>query len=635
MNSVRRTVTCIAVLGLVVAVGCARPPNTPVTYAKHVAPILFATCAGCHRPGQVAPFSVLDYRDVKPFALRIAAATARRVMPPWPPEPGYGEFRNARALDDAQIAIIQQWVRDGAIEGDRRDLPPLPTWSSDWQMGTPDAVVTFSEPYSLAPGGSDVFRNFVLPVDLRSPRYVRGIEFHPGNAKVVHHATVLVDPTRASRRLDSADAVPGYEGMLGFAEGVHVPDGHLLGWTPGRAPSLGDPDKAWRLEPRSDLVVQLHMLPQDTPQTVRAEIGLYFSATVPADVPQPLRFRLGSRAIDIPAGARAHKVTDSYVLPVDTEVLSVNPHAHYLARDIKGFATLPDGSRRWLIWIRDWNFNWQDVYEFQTPVPLPRGTTLTMEFTYDNSADNPRNRHSPPERIQYGPRSTDEMGDLWLQLLPRRPEERAVLLRDYNARAAADAVRDAEKQLEANPDAERHNLLAARYIEAGRLADAETLLRKALRLRPGYARAVGNLGTVLQAQGRTAEALQQFRNGVMLEPDSFDLQFSLGTTLNSGGRFTEAIPHLERALVLDPGSAEAHNNLAVALGSRRNLAEAIQHFRRAVELRADYADAEANLGKALGMVGATDDAARHLARALAIEPDHADAREQLAKLRGR
>src|SRR5262245_43856285 len=168
-------------------------------------------------------------------------------MPPWPPEHGYGTFRNERRLSDEQIEVIRRWVELGAPEGDPRQLPPAPEWSGDWQLGTPDLVVTFPQAYTLPAGKADVFRNFLVPVDLPSARYVRGLEFRPGNPKVVHHATVLIDPARSSRRLDAEDPTPGYEGMLGFAEGVYVPDGHLLGWTPGRAPSLADARDAWRL----------------------------------------------------------------------------------------------------------------------------------------------------------------------------------------------------------------------------------------------------------------------------------------------------------------------------------------------------------------------------------------------------
>lgn len=389
--------------------------------------------------------------------------------------------------------------------------------------------------------------------------------------------------------------------MLGFAEGVHVPDGHLLGWTPGRVPSRSDANRAWRLPAGSDLVVQLHMLRQPDAQVVQPSIGLYFTDAPPIDALTPVRFRLGSRTIDIPAGSAHYTVSDSYVLPVDVDVVSVNPHAHYLAKDIKGFATLPDGNRRWLIWIKEWNFNWQDVYEYKTPVSLPRGATVTMEFTYDNSTDNPHNHHRPPRRILYGPRSTDEMGDLWLQLQPRRAEDRASLVRDDRSRTAAEAVREAEQRLREAPDAERHNLLAVRYIEAGRLEDATRALREALRLRPGYARARGNLGTVLQAQGDLPQAIEQFAEAVKLDGRNFDLRFSLATALNSAGRFKDAVPHFERALALNDASAEAHNNLAVALGSLGRLDEAVRHFRRAVQLKPDYADAHANLARALDL----------------------------------
>jgi hypothetical protein len=152
-----------------------------------------------------------------------------------------------------------------------------------------------------------------------------------------------------------------------------------------------------------------------------------------------MRFRLGSRTIDIPAGRTDYTITDSYVLPVDVDVLSVNPHAHYLATDMKAFATLPDGTRQWLLWIKSWDFNWQDVYQYKKPIALPRGTRITMEYTYDNSAANRRNPNRPPRRVAYGPRSSDEMGDLWLQILPRLNADRAILVRDDRVRSRAAA----------------------------------------------------------------------------------------------------------------------------------------------------------------------------------------------------
>jgi len=610
-------------------------PRAPLTFARDIAPILFEHCAACHRPGQVAPFSVLEYATVRPYARQIAAAVLRRSMPPWPPEQGYGEFSHERRLRDDQIEAVQRWVQEGALGGDPRDLPPAPTWSEGWQLGKPDLVVTLPEAYTLRADGGDVFRNFVLPVDVASTRYVRGWEFRPGNARIVHHATLFVDPTRSSRRLDANDSGPGYEGMLGVGEGVRAPDGQFLGWTPGRGPSLSPDNLAWRLEPGTDLVMQLHLMPTGRAELIQPSVGLFFSDTPPAPAPAAVRFKLSSRTIDIPAGRKDYQITDSYVLPVDVDVLSVNPHAHYLAKDMKAFATLPDGTVRWLIWIKDWDFNWQDVYQYAKPNPLPRGATITMQYTYDNSADNKRNPHRPPERVVFGPRSTDEMGDLWLQLLPRRSADRAILVRDANRRDAAAAVAEAEQLVRIAPDAEKHNLLAVRYIESGRLDEAKAQLESALRSRPDYANAHSNMGSLLQTQGRLSEAIDHFRQALAIEPRQFEVHFNLGNALNAAERFEEAIDQFQQALAIKPESFESHNNLAVALGSLGRLDEATPHLRRALEINPDYADAHSNLGLALESAGERDEAIRHFRRALEIQPDHAAAQEQLRLLQAR
>ena len=337
--------------------------------------------------------------------------------------------------------------------------------------------------------------------------------------------------------------------------------------------------------------------------------------------------------IDIPAGQRDYKVTDEYVLPVEASVLSVSPHAHYLARDIKAFATPPDGgARQWLIWIKQWDFNWQGVYEYETPVRLRRGTRITMEFTYDNSAGNRRNPNQPPKRVTYGPRSSDEMGDLWLQLLSERDADRDRLVRDDRDRTFAALIAEAERLLRTSPDAEHYNLLAARYIEAGRLDAARAPLAAALQLRPSYTNARVNLGSILQAQGQPGDAIAQFRAAVAADDASFDAHFSLGTALNGAARFEEAAAQLQRAAALDEGSAEAQNNLAVALGSLGRVADAIAHLERAVAIEPRYADAHSNLGFALGQTGRRDEALRHLRQALQISPGHPGATQQLAEL---
>jgi Tfp pilus assembly protein PilF len=615
--------------------GCDGPStaHSRPTFTQDVAPIIFEHCSPCHRPGQAAPFALLNYQDVRLRAAQIATATGRRRMPPWLPEPGYGHFSNERRLRSDQIDLIQQWVQQGAIEGDASDLPaaPAPPKSDDWQLGQPDLVVEMPRAYTLEPGHHhDVFRNFVVPLGLPSTRFVRAAEFHPGNRSLVHHAVIGIDRTRLARRLDEQDPEPGYGERL--SEGVQTPDGHFVGWTPGKVPSAQPADLAWRLERGTDLVMQLHLLPSDRQETIQARVGLFFTDTPPTRT--PVLIKLGSKTIDIPAGEAAYTITDGYVLPADVDVLTVYPHAHYLAKDMKGVATLPDGTTKWLIWIKDWDFNWQDEYRYAEPVFLPKGTTVTMRYVYDNSANNSRNPHRPPERVRYGPHSSDEMGDLLFQVVPRKTADALALAKDQRDREALANIARGEQLLKTDPDdAEALNWLAASYLTVGRIQEAIEPLNAALRLRPAYAEAHYNLGGALQAEGRLADAIREFRQAVRLRPADDRAHLKLANVLTANSSWAEAILHYERTLAINPDSAEAHNNFGVALNSQRKLAEAVDHFRQALAIRPDYAEVHNNLGVVLGSLGQPEEAADHFRRALEIRPDQPDVQQNLKSLK--
>ena len=561
-----------------------------VWFNRDIAPIVFAHCAPCHRPGEAAPFSLLTYDEVRRRAQLIAVMTRNRSMPPWKPEPGYGEFAGERRLSDRQVELIQQWVELGTPEGDANDLPPAPRWAGGWQLGKPDLVVSMPEPYLLRSDGPDVFRTFVIPIELPTGRYVRGLEVHPGVPRAVHHANVKIDRTRSSRRLDDDDPGPGFDG--GGGRNAVFPDGHFLGWTPGQAPHLLDVT-AWRLEAGSDLVVETHMMPTGKPERVQVRVGLFFTDEPPVRVPYMMR--LGRQSIDIPAGTRDYTVTDSYQLPVDVEVLSVQPHAHNLAREVKGFARLPDGTTTPLIYIRDWDFRWQDVYRFRRPIPLPRGTTLTMQYTYDNSADNIRNPNRPPKRVTFGQTTASEMGDLWLRLAAPTSSDRAALDLDYAPKMLQEDIAGDEKTLEVNPnDAARHSDLAFCYLAAGRAADAIVQFETAVRLEPGSAHAHYDLGTTLLSQKRLDEAAEHFDRALRLKPGFSEAYNNRGAVQALQGKTDEAIASYTEALRLNAANVEARDNLGSALATRASMLarrdridEAIGHYRRALQLNAD------------------------------------------------
>ena len=566
-----------------------------VTFTRDVAPIIFEHCARCHRPGDAAPFNLLTYEDVRQRGEQIARVTTARQMPPWKPEPGHGEFADARRLTNQQIALIQRWVVQGAAEGDRLDLPPAPQWPSDWQLGKPDLVVTMPEPYLLTGGGLDVFRTFVLPIPTSLRRYVRGFEFRAGGSKAVHHANIKIDRTRASRRQDEEEPGPGFDGGAGRT--AQFPDGHFLGWTPGQVPHMLRDDMAWQLEPNSDLIVQVHLMPTDAPELVRISVALYFADKAPTSVPYMLR--LGRHDIDIPPGDKEYSLLDTYVLPVDVELLGVQPHAHLLAREVSGLARFPDGTTKSLIYIKDWDFRWQEVYRYLEPMPLPRGTTLLVRFTYDNSADNVRNHHQPhqpPQRVTYGQTTHAEMGDLWLQVVLRTVGDRQVLDRDFAPKMLRDDIVGEEKTLEVTPnDARLRDSLALLYFESGRIADAMIQLEEEVRLQPARATAYYNLGTVLFQQQRFDEAGQRFAEAVKRKPDYSEAHNSLGVVQYIQGKVDEAFGSFSRALQAWPDNVKAHYNLARALASQGKIDEAIGEYRRALQKSPDESEAHGSL----------------------------------------
>jgi Tfp pilus assembly protein PilF len=637
------------------------------TFNEDIAPILFDNCASCHRPiedppspkasaGQAltsqraaaspkagspddplcvagAPFSVLDYGAVRRYARAISSAVQRRAMPPWLPEPGHGEFAGERRLRDDQIARIAKWVESGAPEGNPAQAPKPPTFSGGWQLGTPDLVLTPPEPYELQPfdsaqgkpGARDVFRNFVIPVPITATRYVRAVEFRADRPQVLHHADLAIDSGRVSRVLDRADPGPGFATM-DTAQVYNV-----YGWSPGKVPVMEPADNAWTLQPGTDFVLLLHMIAGATGETVQPSIGLFFSDTPPTRT--PISVKLEAHGIAIPAGEPNYLVEDSYVLPVDVDAVSIYPHAHYLGKEMRGTATLPDGTQQDLLWIRRWDFRWQDRYRYRSPVFLPRGTRLSMRFTYDNSAANPNNRHDPPQRVRAGPRSIDEMGHLWIEVVPRRAEDAAVLNADFVRRSMLAAIASAELDARNEPHvAAAHTVLATRYLQAGRLADARAQLEEALRLDPSHAEAHSNLGTVLQAQGLLNEGMKHLRTAVELKPKDDSVRFNLGAGLLAVGQPDAAIREFQTAIALNPENADAHFNLGVILGPRNQLDDAIAHLRRAVEINPLNADAHHNLAVAYGLQRRIDEGITAAQTAVRLKPGSAPAREQLQRL---
>lgn len=445
--------------------------DTAVTFTENVAPILFNNCTSCHRPGEAAPFALTNYQDARPRAKQIANAVKTKQMPPWKAEHGDFAFKGDRRLSEAQIATIERWADAGAPEGDPSKLPALPKFTEGWQLGQPDLVVKMPEAYQVPATGRDIYRNFVIPLNLDRDVWVKGIDFRPSDRASVHHSLFSVDATGQARRMDDADPIPGYGAGMGGGVGLgngglaallgggrgqagavqagagqgraagravnanpaaagRATGGSLGGWAPGAQARLLPDDLAYFVPKGSDLVLATHFHPSGKPGSEASTVGLYFTEKAPSKgftgIQLPPVFGLLA-GINIPAGETSYTISDSFTIPVDVRAFGTAGHAHYLAKTMNMTATLPSGEKKTIIAINDWDFGWQEQYQFANYVDLPKGTKLDVVITYDNSAANRRNPSSPPKRVTWGEQSTDEMGSVSLIVIAANRGEMPVL----------------------------------------------------------------------------------------------------------------------------------------------------------------------------------------------------------------
>ncbi|MBI3268039.1 MAG: ascorbate-dependent monooxygenase [Planctomycetes bacterium] len=425
--SLRRHATRLARAGLALPalwIGTALVPfsprgeadEPPVTWTRDIAPIVWKNCATCHRPGQVAPFSLLSYHDAAKRARHIDEVVSSGRMPPWKPEAGFGDFLDCRKLAERDVDLIARWVRDGAKEGDAAALPPPPRFTDGWALGEPDLVLEMPDSFPVPADGADIYRCFVIPTKVTEDRMVAAVEFRPGNRRVVHHAIFYLDRSGAARRRDEADPGPGY---ASFGGPGFLPTGGLGGWAPGATPRRLADGTARVLGRGSDLALQVHYHPDGKPEEDRSSLGIYFATAPVSKVVAGIPLIRGK--FTIPAGEERFRLATSFTVPVDLHAVGIIPHMHLLGREMKIVATLPDGRLEPLVYIKDWDFNWQDQYQYARPVALPKGTRLDLEAYYDNSATNPKNPNLPPKPVKHGEQTTDEMCLCFVQVTADEP----------------------------------------------------------------------------------------------------------------------------------------------------------------------------------------------------------------------
>ncbi len=566
----------IAAAGILIAMV---PVQAAVTWSHDVAPVVYQYCAQCHRPGEAGPFALLTYDDVKKHARQIADLTHRRVMPPWLPDPG--PFQDQLRLTDDQIRMFAEWAAAGAPEGDASETPAPPKFTEGWQLGPPDLVLEASEPYHLPASGTDYYWNFVFTAHVPTRKWVRAIEIRPGDRRLVHHANLYVD--RAHSASPSGAGFPGMDFVI--ERPINDPDdGHFLYWKPGGIP-YSEPDGfAWRLDPNDDLVLNAHMQPSGKPELVRPQVGLYFTDHPQAHFPMVLQLQ-DDNAINIPPGAHDYLVSDDFDLPMDVDVLAIYPHAHYLGKVLEAYATLPSGCRKPLIRIGDWNRNWEAVYRYKEPVFLPRGSTISMRFHYDNSTANVRNPHNPPKRVRAGNTAMDEMGHLYLQVLPRGGRDRRVELQEALLR----------HRIEKYPtDYEAHMHLGAIRLARFDPSGAAAELQLSLRGLPTNPEAHNELGSAMLAMGRNTEAIEQFRMALKLRPEYPNARYNLARALIKSGRLVEATSLYRQVVAAFPNDPEAHDGLGDLLFREGQFEEALKEFDRALEIDPKFENAKAD-----------------------------------------
>jgi mono/diheme cytochrome c family protein len=365
-------------------------PAREITFARDVAPILFANCAYCHRPGEVAPFSLLSYKDARPWAASIKRAVSSRQMPPWNADPHYGSFRDPRRLTDAEIATIAAWVDSGATEGNPADTPPLPQYSDGWQIGEPDLVLTMAEPVKIPATGTIPY--ITVPTDYEFPEdtWIQAIEVRPGNRRVVHHAV-------ASASMPSDNGPGGGQNVHLYSPGLEA-----MVWRDGYGKFF---PKGTRIS------FQMHYNAIGTETTDQSTVGFRFART-PVHTPVNTTIVLNS-AIVVPPMAQKHEVIGAFQFPSEARIHGLRPHMHLRAQLGTASVIRPDGMRAVLLHIPRWDDSWQNYYVLSKPERVAQGTILEYLASYDNSPANPLNP-DPTRPVPWGQQVWDEMHSVYM-----------------------------------------------------------------------------------------------------------------------------------------------------------------------------------------------------------------------------
>ena len=369
--------------------------NAPVTFSKDIAPILYKSCVGCHRPGEIAPMSLITYKEVRPWAKAIREKVATRQMPPWHPDPQFGKWENDLRLSQKEVDAVVSWVDGGAAEGNPKDLPAMPKLTSGWQIGEPDMIFQMPTEFTVPAEGAVPYQHFSVPTNFKEDRYVQALEARAGNLSVVHHIVMYArDPADTTGR------------GRGQTKNFNIADGILGALSPGQTPFIAKPGQAKLIKAGSTLVFQMHYTPNGKESKDRSIVGLIF-AKGPVDKIVQSKAAFDTR-FAIPANADNYEVKAIFEFEEDSHIISMMPHMHVRGKDIIYRAVYPDGRSEILLSVPKYNFNWQVYYYPAKPLAAPKGTRIEAVAHYDNSTKNPLNPE-PGKVVRFGEQTWDEM----------------------------------------------------------------------------------------------------------------------------------------------------------------------------------------------------------------------------------
>jgi len=438
------TLLAILTASLVSADLCFAQAARP-TFTEDIAPLVYANCTNCHRPGEAGPFPLISYRDVRKRASNLLAVIEDGLMPPWHPEAGFGHFQNELRLTDKEIATFRAWVEADKPEGPAAAMPKLPDFPVGWQLGEPDVVLKTSAAFPVPAGGRDIYRNFSLQLDLPEDKWLTAIEVRPQDREVLHHVLVFLDEGQSGRELDGRDGRPGFRGRRTARAPL------VAGWAVGGQPEHLPQGLGMKIPKGCDLTLQSHLHPSGKATEEQTTIGLYFAdappkrALVSVQLPAYFGFLAG---IDIPPGDADWVLRDQFELPCDVDAVTIGGHAHMLCRSMKMHAVLPNGDKVPLMHIPAWDFDWQTRYTFAETVRLPKGAVVHSELHYDNSANNLDNPNVPPKRVRWGRETTDEMGSITLLVTPADQQDLKLLQRALRQQPMQGARNRVSRQVE-------------------------------------------------------------------------------------------------------------------------------------------------------------------------------------------